>query len=247
MKRLAFAPHVPPLAPTLRSLGAGWWPGAARVPDARASRTAAPPAAPARDLGDMAAKILIVTLFASMAMRLAQDSARTGHATGMLLVASEALVVVLTMLRRPAGLVDRTLTARLLTAFSTFGPPLVRPMSAAAIAPESITVPIAAIGLIIVVLGKMSLGRSFGLVPANRGVVSTGMYRFMRHPIYLGYLVTHVGFVLANPAPWNLVVLFAADFALMLRAVREEQTLGQDEAYSSYMQRVRWRVVPGVF
>ena len=38
--------------------------------------------------------------------------------------------------------------------------------------------------------GKLSLGRSFGLMPANRGVVSTGMYRLVRHPIYLGYLVT---------------------------------------------------------
>jgi protein-S-isoprenylcysteine O-methyltransferase Ste14 len=234
VKRLAFVSHFPPIA----------W------PDARVRAKAAPPppaVAPARDLGDLAAKILIVTLFSSMAMRLAQDAARTGHVTGMLLVASEALVVVLTMVRRPAGSVDRTLQARLLTAFSTFGPPLVRPMSGAAIAPESVTIAIAAIGLMIVVLGKLSLGRSFGLSPANRGVVSTGMYRFMRHPIYLGYLITHVGFVVANPADWNLVVLAAADLALMFRAVREEQTLAQDPAYRSYMQRVRWRVIPGVF
>jgi len=248
MKRLALASQFPSLTPALRSLSGGAWPGAARVPDTRVRPKAGPPTdAPARDLGDLAAKIVIVTLFSSMAVRLAQDSARTGHITGMLLVASEALVVVLTMVRRPAGLVDRTLTARLLTAFATFGPPLVRPMSGAAIAPESITVAIASIGLIIVVLGKLSLGRSFGLSPANRGVVSTGMYRFMRHPIYLGYLITHVGFVAANPADWNLVVLAAADLALMFRAVREEQTLAQDEAYRSYMQRVRWRVIPGVF
>ncbi len=237
MKRLALAAHFPPLA----------WPGVAKVPDARARANAGPPAAPARDLADMAAKILIVTLFASMAIRLAQDSARTGHVTGLLLVASEALVVVLTMVRRRAGSVDRTLKARLLTAFSTFGPPLVRPMSAGAIAPESITVAVVAIGLIIVVLGKLSLGRSFGLSPANRGVVSTGMYRFMRHPIYLGYLITHVGFVAANPGEWNLIVLAAADLALMFRAVREERTLAQDESYRAYMQRVRWRVIPGVF
>ena len=84
-------------------------------------------------------------------------------------------------------------------------------------------------------------------LPANRGVVSTGMYRFVRHPIYLGYLITHVGFVAANPADWNLIVLAAADLALMMRAVCEEQTLAQDEAYRAYMQRVRWRVIPGVF
>ena len=42
-------------------------------------------------------------------------------------------------------------------------------------------------------------------------------------------------------------MLAAADIALMLRAVREEKTLAQDEAYRAYTERVRWRVVPGVF
>jgi protein-S-isoprenylcysteine O-methyltransferase Ste14 len=233
MKRLAFAPTLPPLT----------WPGRryfVRVPDSRVQ-------APARDKRELAAKILIVILFSSMAIRLAKDTAATGHATGLLLVASEALVVVLTMLRRSAGAVDRTPKARLLTAFSTFGPPFVRPMSTLAIAPESLTLGLAAIGLIIVVCGKLSLGRSFGLAPANRGVVSSGMYRFMRHPIYLGYLITHVAFVAANPGVWNLCVLATVDVALMFRAVCEEQTLAGDGAYRAYMQRVRWRVVPGVF
>jgi protein-S-isoprenylcysteine O-methyltransferase Ste14 len=99
----------------------------------------------------------------------------------------------------------------------------------------------------IVVLGKLSLGRSFGLTPANRGIVSTGLYRFVRHPIYLGYLITHVGFVIAYPADWNLAVLAAADVALLLRAICEERTLALDDAYRAYMGRVRWRIIPGVF
>lgn len=209
-------------------------------------RTAAKPVTRQRDYGELAAKIAIVTLFSSMAMRLAQDAAQTGHITGLLLLASEGLVVALTIVRRHAGAVDRTWTARVLTLFATFGPPLVRPYSVA-FAPESVTITISAIGLGIVVLGKLSLGRSFGLIPANRGIVCSGMYRFVRHPIYLGYLLTHIGFVAANPADWNLCILAAADAALMMRAVREERTLAQDPEYRDYMQRVRWRVVPGIF
>ena len=98
-----------------------------------------------------------------------------------------------------------------------------------------------------VIGGKLSLGRSFGLMPANRGIVSTGLYRVVRHPIYLGYLITHIGFVAANPTPWNAVTLIAADLALMWRAVCEEQMLGQDPSYREYLQVVRWRVLPGVF
>ena len=124
---------------------------------------------------------------------------------------------------------------------------IARHIGSVAGAPESLTLAITAIGLMVVVAGKISLGRSFGLTPANRGVVCGGLYRFVRHPIYLGYLITHVGFVIANPADWNLVVLAIADVALMLRAKREELTLAADPAYSDYMQRVRWRIVPGLF
>jgi protein-S-isoprenylcysteine O-methyltransferase Ste14 len=199
-----------------------------------------------RDLGELASKVVIITLFSFMAMRLARDAAHTGHVTGILLLVSEALVVALTLMRRAAGSVDRTLRARLLTTIATFGPPLVRPDSIEGFA-EPLTIAISAVGLIIVVLGKLSLGRSFGLAPANRGVVSTGVYRLVRHPIYLGYMITHIGFVIANPVQWNFLVLGAADIALMLRACCEERTLAQDFTYREYMSRVRWRVVPRVF
>lgn len=199
-----------------------------------------------RDFGELTSKIVIVTLFSSMAMRLAADAMKTGHVTGILLLASEALVVVLTVVRRSAGSVDRSWRARALTVCSTFGPPLVRPVSAAG-SPENLALVVTALGLIVVLVGKISLGRSFGLAPANRGVVSTGLYRLVRHPIYLGYLITHVGFVVANPAGWNLVLLGVADAALLFRAVLEEKTLARDPAYQQYMQRTRWRIMPRVF
>jgi protein-S-isoprenylcysteine O-methyltransferase Ste14 len=201
---------------------------------------------PRPDIGDLTGRIVIVTLFSSMAMRLATDAARTGHATGMLMVASEALVVALTLVRRGAARVDRTWAARVVTAVSAFGPPLVRPADIAGV-PEQFTLALTAIGLMIVVGGKISLGRSFGLTPANRGVVCTGLYRVIRHPIYFGYLVTHVGFVAANPSPWNLGVLAVADTTLLVRACREERTLATDAAYRAYTERVPWRLIPRVF
>ena len=84
-------------------------------------------------------------------------------------------------------------------------------------------------------------------MPANRGIVSTGLYGFVRHPIYVGYLITHVAFVTANPLATNLGVLLIADAALLMRAVCEEQTLARDPTYREYLQKVRWRMVPGLF
>jgi protein-S-isoprenylcysteine O-methyltransferase Ste14 len=199
------------------------------------------------EVADLGARIVVVGLFTLMAVRIGNDFLATGRMTGLLLLASELLVVVLTVLRRTTSVVDRSYRARVLTACSMLGPVLVRPGTVAALAPEVMTVLLSATGLMVVIGGKLSLGRSFGLMPANRGVVSSGLYRIVRHPIYMGYLVTHVGFLAANPTIWNIAMLVGADLTLLWRAVCEEQTLQQDEAYRAYQQVVRWRVLPGVF
>jgi protein-S-isoprenylcysteine O-methyltransferase Ste14 len=195
---------------------------------------------------EITARMVIVVLFSFMAFRIGRDFLNTGRLTGLLLLASEALVVVLTVFRRASSEVDRSLRARILTTLSLMGPVLIMP-AAAGFVPELATVTTSACGLLIVIGGKLSLGRSFGVMPANRGVVSSGLYRLVRHPIYLGYLVTHVGFLAANPTIWNLLTLVGADVALLIRAVCEEQTLAHDVAYREYQQRTRWRVIPGVF
>jgi protein-S-isoprenylcysteine O-methyltransferase Ste14 len=196
---------------------------------------------------DNAARIALVGLFSLMAVRIAQNFLETGRLTGLLLLASELLVVVYTVIRRPAITVDRSGRARLLTMLSMVGPPLVRPGLGPGLAPELVTATVSALGLAIVMSGKISLGRSFGLMPANRGIVCSGVYRFVRHPIYAGYLVTHVAFLFAHPAAWNVIALVAADAALLRRAIREERTLVRDPQYASYCDRVQWRVCPGLF
>ena len=201
----------------------------------------------AADMADLGARVVVIVLFTLMAIRIGSDFIATGRMTGLLLLASELLVVVLTVLRRSTSVVDRSYRARVLTAISMLGPIMVRPGSVAALAPEVFTVLFSAAGLMVVIGGKLSLGRSFGLMPANRGVVSSGLYRIVRHPIYMGYLITHIGFIAANPTVWNVVMLVAADLTLMWRAVCEEQTLQKDDAYRAYQQVVRWRVIPGVF
>lgn len=198
-------------------------------------------------LSDLLARATIVVLFSLMALRFGNDFLVTGRITGLFLLLSEALVVVLTLVRRPPSLVDRSVRARALTILSVLGPPLLVPGSAAALAPETITVAISCAGLAIVIAGKVTLGRSFALLPANRGIVSTGLYQVVRHPIYMGYLVTHVAFLFASPTFWNIAALVIADGALLARAVCEEDTLAKDPEYRDYMTRVRWRVAPGLF
>jgi protein-S-isoprenylcysteine O-methyltransferase Ste14 len=197
---------------------------------------------------DLVARATVVVLFSMLSINLFAEYLRTGHITGLLLLVGESLVVILTMVRRRAITVDRSAAAAIMTTVSLVGPVLMRATSApASLMSDQMTALLSAIGLLLVVLGKMTLGRSFGVVPANRGVVVRGPYALVRHPIYTGYLITHAAFLLAHPAPWNLSIVLVADTALVLRALMEERVLSSDASYRQYCQRVGWHLVPGVF
>jgi protein-S-isoprenylcysteine O-methyltransferase Ste14 len=197
-----------------------------------------------RDLGARAA---VGALFALLSVSLLTDFIRTGRVTGLLLLVSESLVVFLMVVRRRAGRVDRSVPAAVVTVLSLAGPPLLRPANLTPLAPDLVTASLSAAGLLVVIVGKIALGRSFGIVPANRGVVASGPYSVVRHPIYAGYLLTHIAFVMAHPRVMNAVIVIAADAALIVRALMEERVMAEDATYRVYCRRVEWHLVPGVF
>jgi protein-S-isoprenylcysteine O-methyltransferase Ste14 len=197
--------------------------------------------------GEFAARATVGALFALLSVNLLTEFVRTGHITGLLLLVSEVLVVILTLVRRPAQLVDRTVIAAVMTTVSVAAPPMLRASDVPSLAPDMVTALVSAAGVLLVIVGKLTLGRSFGLVPANRGVVACGPYNIVRHPIYAGYLITHVAFLAAHPGPWNVAIVLVGDTALIVRALMEERVLATDVAYQVYCRRVGWHLVPGLF
>jgi protein-S-isoprenylcysteine O-methyltransferase Ste14 len=198
-------------------------------------------------LSDLLARAIVIVLFSLLSVNLLGDFLRTGHLTGLLLLASESLVVILTLVRRRTSLVDRSVSGVVVTAVSIAGPAMLRTVDGGGLVPDAATASASAVGLGLVIVGKVALGRSFGIAPANRGIVVRGPYVVVRHPIYTGYLLTHVAFLVAHPSALNAVVIVIADTALVLRALIEEQVLSRDEEYRSYCRRVEWHLVPGVF
>ena len=103
------------------------------------------------------------------------------------------------------------------------------------------------VGLLVQVVSKFTLGRRFGVVAANRGLCLFGPYKIVRHPIYMGYLVTHIGFCLLNLTAFNLV-LFTCVYAFQVpRILAEERMLSEDPDYQKYKASVQYRLVPGLF
>ena len=74
-----------------------------------------------------------------------------------------------------------------------------------------------------------------------------GPYRLMRHPMYAGYMITHIGVLFAMPSWWNFGIYAACWVLQIKRLLAEEKWLRTDKAYQEYMTKVRYRLLPGVF
>jgi protein-S-isoprenylcysteine O-methyltransferase Ste14 len=93
----------------------------------------------------------------------------------------------------------------------------------------------------------LSLGKSFGIRPALRRLVMRGPYRFVRHPMYLAYVIADVGY---NLQEWNLgtvLLVLAGWISLLFRIRAEERVLARDTGWSSYAARVPYRLLPGLW
>ena len=198
-------------------------------------------------VGDLLGRAAVGALFAMLSMNLWADYLKTGRVTGLLFLLSEALVVVLTIIRRPARNVDRSFLSRALTMISLLAPTMMRATTKTPLVPDLVTAMVSTVGVAIVILGKVTIGRSFGIVPANRGIVATGPYNVVRHPIYAGYLLSHAATLVAYPGLRNACIILAGDICLVLRALAEERCLSSDREYQVYCGRVAWHLVPGVF
>ena len=99
-------------------------------------------------------------------------------------------------------------------------------------------------GLFLALWALVTLGRSFGIAPADRGLVSTGPYRFVRHPMYLGQFISVVGIASADFSIWNGLVLVLIAASAVIRILWEERALA---GYSEYVGQVRWRLIPGLW
>jgi protein-S-isoprenylcysteine O-methyltransferase Ste14 len=85
-------------------------------------------------------------------------------------------------------------------------------------------------------------------VEENQRVISTGPYAVVRHPMYAAALILMLGIPLALGSWWGLLALLAGVPALVWRILDEERLLKRDlPGYAEYTQRMRFRLIPGLF
>jgi protein-S-isoprenylcysteine O-methyltransferase Ste14 len=198
---------------------------------------------------DLFERVLVAALYASLVLRIGASTFAGGSWASALVLPSEGLVLVFVLLRRKTEDVSERPVDWALALVATSAPLLVAPSTSPghSLVPPAAAAAVFLMGILVQVHAKVVLGRSFGCVPANRGVRLAGPYRFVRHPMYAGYMLSHAAFLAMNPSWWNVALYVACDGLQIPRLLAEERLLSRDEAYRRYASTVPHRLIPGVF
>ena len=162
-----------------------------------------------------------------------------------LLVVFETIMIVLVFVRRDHSAVDLRPVVVAAGMIGTFAPLLFRP--GAAEGELVVGQAIQLVGIMLQFGAAYSLGRSFGIVPANRGIQTGGMFQIVRHPFYLAYLVGQIGYLLSNLTTRNIGILVVTVGFQVIRIRYEERLLSKDPDYRAYAAGVRWHLMPGIW
>jgi len=160
----------------------------------------------------------------------------SGNLVAILLALQSALAAFFLVMREPAKRISHPLTSAIAWGCALL--PL-------AFNVEDANVMYSLPGLLLALWSLIALGFSFSIAPEDRVLVVRGPYRWIRHPMYAGELLSLLGLCLANPLAWNWLVLIVFAFAVFKRVAAEESLLGDN--YRIYAAIVRWRFIPRLF
>jgi protein-S-isoprenylcysteine O-methyltransferase Ste14 len=81
------------------------------------------------------------------------------------------------------------------------------------------------------------------------GIVTTGVFSKIRHPMYLSLILMYLGLAIAWGIVWMLLPSFLFSAFTVLIAIKEEEVLLRKfgHQYEEYMQAVPWRLIPSIF
>ena len=171
-----------------------------------------------------------------------------GMATGQWLtiapmITQETLLAIMFLCRRNSRATSPKVEDWLVAIIGTFAALLIRPTGQ----PHMMGAALQLTGLSIAICALLSLRRSIGIVAADRGIVTTGAYRIVRHPMYTGHSVCLLGYLLSYLTPYNAAAIIVTYWALYNRMEAEEKWLSNSIPYRRYKEKVMWRLVPNVY
>jgi protein-S-isoprenylcysteine O-methyltransferase Ste14 len=164
-----------------------------------------------------------------------------------LYLVDQTLILLFLITRRVATEISLKPKDYLIAVAGTLSPLIATPSTGHNIFPESGCVFLMLIGIFIHLSAKLTLRRSFGIIPADRGIKASGPYLFVRHPMYLGYILVHISFILSGPNLWNCALFVITWGFYILRIEAEERLLTQNDHYLAFQNMTHFRLIPGIY
>lgn len=85
-------------------------------------------------------------------------------------------------------------------------------------------------------------------VEKSQKVISTGLYGFVRHPMYIGVIIMFIPTPVALGSYWGLIPMVTIPLAIVFRILNEEKVLCKDlPGYKEYCQKTRYRLIPFIW
>jgi len=109
---------------------------------------------------------------------------------------------------------------------------------------STVLILIGSVGAVVIL---SQLGRSFSVMAEARQLVTSGPYRFVRHPLYLTEEIATIGLFIQVASVWALLLL-AVHIAFQMRRIHNEETVltGSFPEYAAYAQ-ITARLIPGIY
>lgn len=167
----------------------------------------------------------------------------------LILLGFYGLLILFYFLRSPAKSTSKSFVANAIAVTTCFIPLVVFDLSGKAASSATLIVVsdlIILSGMALVIYSLCVLGQSFSIIPQARKLVQKGPYKLIRHPLYLGELISVFGIVLMNVTFLNLLSFLLLAMCQIYRSLREEQLLEETfPEYKEYRSRT-YRLVPGI-
>jgi protein-S-isoprenylcysteine O-methyltransferase Ste14 len=167
-----------------------------------------------------------------------------GNPVDLLTAFNESIYVVFYLVRSRAIASSVSPMDWAIALSSTFLPILSRPAPGISIILGSVLV---IVGTLLNIGATTYLGKSIGIVPAERKIKTGGLYKIIRHPMYASGILILVGYFFTNSSLANALISMSTSMLLFVRTEREERFLGRNLIYQNYRKHTVWKLFPFIF
>jgi protein-S-isoprenylcysteine O-methyltransferase Ste14 len=125
-----------------------------------------------------------------------------------------------------------------------------KPELAPAVQIAALAVGLLGVSLVVWAMAANRYAAVYARIQKERGhtVVTTGPYRFVRHPFYIGTITFSLTIPVVLGSPWALIPGGLAALLFIVKTAAEDRMLRKGlEGYREYAGQVRYRLLPGVW